>query len=151
MEHNSIRKILKIEKGAGEKQPPNNVKRNSVCSNCFWSFPHAIGGYLGHFFELKAPIEHINEVSFFFLSMWCILHFSFMIFLEFNGCVILSTVQQNCLWWRKCSLQATTCQQNAQTRRNGQMFRKVRSPKTELGRKRKYEKTNHSYWNWICH
>ena len=32
---------------------------------------------------------------------------------------------------------------NGQSRRNGQILRKLQSPKTELRRNRKYEQTNH--------
>ena len=32
-----------------------------------------------------------------------------------------------------------------QPRKNGQILRKVQSPKTEPGRNRKYEQTNHKY------
>ena len=35
-------------------------------------------------------------------------------------------------------LQATICQSNGQSGRNGQILRKVKSPKSELGRNRKY-------------
>ena len=37
-------------------------------------------------------------------------------------------------------LQTTKHQQNGQPRRNGQILRKVQSPKAELGRNRKYER-----------
>ena len=42
-------------------------------------------------------------------------------------------------------LQATLCQPNGQPRRNGQILRKVYSPKSEPGRNRKYKETNHKF------
>ena len=44
-------------------------------------------------------------------------------------------------------LQATLCQQNGQPRRNGQILRKVQSPKNPPERNRKYEQTYHKYRN----
>ena len=41
--------------------------------------------------------------------------------------------------------QATVCQKDGQPGRNGQIHRKIQSPKTEPGRNRKYEQTNHKY------
>ena len=43
-------------------------------------------------------------------------------------------------------------QENGKPGWNGQIFRKVLmwSPKTEPGRNRKYEETNHKCWNWNC-
>ena len=32
--------------------------------------------------------------------------------------------------------------------RNGQIFRKVQSSKTEPGRNRNYEQPNYKHWNW---
>ena len=40
-------------------------------------------------------------------------------------------------------LQATLCKKNGQPGRNGQILRKVKPSKTEPGRNRKYEQTNH--------
>ena len=37
-----------------------------------------------------------------------------------------------------------------QPRRKGKIYRKVQPPKTEPGSNRKYEQTNHKYWNWSC-
>ena len=45
----------------------------------------------------------------------------------------------------KRSLQTTICQKNGQPGRNGQILRKVQSPKTESGRNRKYEQNNPKY------
>ena len=45
----------------------------------------------------------------------------------------------------KTQLQVIICQKNGQPGRNGQIFRKVQSPKTEQGRNRKYEETNYKY------
>ena len=42
-------------------------------------------------------------------------------------------------------LQATIFQYNVQSGTNGKFLRKVQYPKTESGRNRKYEQTNHKY------
>ena len=47
-------------------------------------------------------------------------------------------------------LQPTVCQVNGQSGMNGQILRKVQSPKTEPGKNRKYKQTNHKLkWKLI--
>lgn len=74
------------------------MERSSVCANCFkrfTHFTHAGGGCLGYFFELKTPLEHADEVGFFFkFVVHCT--FSIMIFLEFDSNVV-NTIQQDSL------------------------------------------------------
>ena len=52
---------------------------------------------------------------------------------------------QQTQWKYKKLPQATIFQYNVQPGTNGKFLRKVQYPKTESGRNRKYEQTNHKY------